>query len=86
MSVQGLGHLVRRLERLEGAQGAPAALVVSECHRDKNALYALPDGQEMTLQEVQDYMRRRNLGVLVIDDLPRQNDGETDTKGGEVNG
>ncbi len=86
MSVQGLGRLVRRLERLEGAQGAPAVLVVSECHRDKNALYALPDGQEMTLQEVQDYMRRRNLGVLVIDDLPRQNDGETDTKGGEVNG
>lgn len=86
MSVQGLGHLVRRLERLEGAQGAPAVLVVSEYHRGKNALYALPDGQEMTLQEVQDYMRRRNLGILVIDDLPRQSNGETDTGGGEVNG
>ena len=82
MSVQGLGRLARRLESLESAQGAPAVLVVSEYHRGENVLYALPDGQEMTLQEVQDYMRRRNLGVLMVDDLPRQNNGGTGTGGG----
>lgn len=80
MSVRGFGSLERRLARLEASLPALGLLFVWEDRTPNGVLYILPDGQQLTETQLQEFIRTRRVGVLVIDDLPRNGEGEEEKK------
>lgn len=80
MSVRGFGSLERRLARLEASLPALGLLFVWEDRMPSGTLYILPDGQQLTETQLQEFIRTRRVGVLVIDDLPRNGECEEEQK------
>lgn len=76
MSVRGYGALAQRLARLEASVPRLGVLCVTEDRQPGGTVYILPDGQQLTAKQLQDFVQRRRVGVLVIDDLPGKMTGQ----------